>query len=119
MGAEPERVDDAYRSLVSGVHQPAVMPPDSVADGLLTRMGGVAFDVLSAAGVEIVTVTEEAIVEAAMFHLQRMKTVVEPSGAVPLAALRTRLANQIRGKKVGVIVSGGNTDFGWLPKPEG
>lgn len=116
MGAEPERVDDAYRSLVSGVHQPAVMPPDSIADGLLTRMGSVAFDVLSAAGVEIVTVTEEAIVEAAVFHLQRMKTVVEPSGAVPLAALRTRLADQIRGQKVGVIVSGGNTDFGWLPR---
>ncbi len=115
IGAEPQRVDDAYRSLQTGVHQPAVMPPDSIADGLLAVLGEKAFEILRAAGTEIVTVSENEIVDAAIFHLQRMKTVVEPSGAAPLAALR-KLGDTVAGRKVGVIVSGGNTDFAWLPR---
>jgi len=113
IGAEPEQVDDAYRSVQTGVHQPPVMPPESVCDGLLAGMGAKAFDILMAAGTEVVTVSEEAIIEAARFHLERMKVVVEPSGAVPLAAVR-RMRDRLAGKQVGVIVSGGNTDFAWM-----
>jgi threonine dehydratase len=113
IGAEPAQVDDAYRSVATGVHQPPVMPPVSICDGLLAGLGSKAFDILMAAGTEVVTVTEAEIVDAAVFHLQRMKTVVEPSGAVPLAAL-DRISDRVAGKQVGVIVSGGNTDFAWL-----
>jgi len=114
IGAEPEQVDDAFRSLQTGIHQPPVTAPLSIADGLLAGLGEKAFDILSAAQTEIVTMSEDEIVDAGLFHLQRMKTVVEPSGAVPLAALR-KISGDIQGKKVGVVVTGGNTDLAWLP----
>ncbi len=113
IGAEPEAVDDAYRSLQTGVRQPRVPNPDTWADGLLTGLGQTPFDILIAGGTEIVTITEEALLAAALFHVQRMKLVVEPSGAAGLAAIRT-VAEEIEGMRVGVIISGGNTDFRWL-----
>lgn len=113
IGAEPEAVDDAYRSLQTGVRQPRVSNPDTWADGLLTGLGQTPFDILTAGGTEIVTITEEALLAAALFHVQRMKLVVEPSGAAGLAAIRT-VADEIKGLRVGVIISGGNTDFRWL-----
>jgi threonine dehydratase len=113
VGAEPEAVDDAYRSLQTGVRQPRVPDPTTWADGLLTGLGEIAFSVLTEAGTEIVTITEGDLLAATLFHLQRMKLVVEPSGAAGLAALRN-LAGAVRGQRVGVIISGGNTDFRWL-----
>ena len=113
IGAEPEAVDDAHRSLLSEERQPGVVPAITIADGLRTGLGQRAFDILIAAGVEILTVSEQAIASAARFHLDYMKTVVEPSGAVPLAALQT-YPGRIERRKVGVVVSGGNTDFAWL-----
>ncbi len=113
VGAEPEAVDDAYRSLQTGVRQPRVPNPTTWADGLLTGVGEIPFEILTAAGTEIVTVTERALLEAALFHLERMKLVVEPSGAAGLAAVRA-IADEVRGLQVGVIISGGNTDFRWL-----
>ena len=68
---------------------------------------------LAPAGVEIVTVTEAAIVKAARDHLERMKIVVEPSAGTVLAAVRAR-AHDWRGLRIGAILSGGNTDFRWL-----
>ena len=59
------------------------------------------------------TVSEAEIVDSARFHLERMKVVVEPSGAVGLAAVRKM---NIQGRRVGVIISGGNTDFRWLDR---
>ena len=115
IGGEPQAVDDAFRSLQSGVRQPGVEQPRSWADGLLTGLGEINFEILRQHQVEIVTVSEEAIVEAARFHLTHMKLVVEPSGAVPLAALRA-LGEQLRGQRVGLVLSGGNTDFGWLER---
>ena len=76
---------------------------------------GTAASALSAGGVEVVTVSEEAIVAAAGFHLFRMKHLVEPSGATGLAAIR-ELGAEVAGKRVGVIVSGGNTDLAWLER---
>ncbi len=116
VGAEPYAVDDAYRSLQTGVIQPQVEDPDTVADGLLTQLGDLTFATLSWAGVEIVRVDEDAIVDAALFHLHRMKMLVEPSGATGLAAVRA-LGEDIAGKRIGVIISGGNTDLRWLPVP--
>jgi threonine dehydratase len=113
IGAEPEAVDDAYRSLQTGVRQPRVPNPDTWADGLLTGLGEIPFGILTRGGTEVITITEQALLEAALFHLQRMKLVVEPSGAAGLAALRT-IAGDIGGLRVGVIISGGNTDFRWL-----
>ena len=113
LGAEPEAVDDAYRSLASGELQPGVERPQTLADGLMTGLGPINFEILRNSGVEIVTVTEQAIVEAATFIVLRMKLVVEPSAATVLAAMRAA-ADRLRGKRVGAILSGGNTDFGWL-----
>jgi threonine dehydratase len=113
VGAEPEAVDDAYRSLQTGVRQPRVPNPTTWADGLLTGIGQIPFDILTAAKAEIVTVTEQALLAAALFHLQRMKLVVEPSGAAGLAAVRA-LGTGSSSRRIGVIISGGNTDFRWL-----
>lgn len=113
IGAEPKAVDDAFRSLQTGIRQPRVPDPQTWADGLLTGLGELTFRVLRELAVRVVTVEETDIVAAALFHLQRMKLVVEPSGAVGLAALR-HLASELAGRRVGVIISGGNTDFRWL-----
>jgi len=112
-GAEPEAVDDAFRSLETGIRQPAVRDPRTLADGLLTGLGEINFDLLRKRGVRVVTVGEEELVDAARFVLQRMKLVIEPSAATVLAAIRRR-AGELRGKRIGAIFSGGNTDFAWL-----
>lgn len=111
VGGEPEAVDDAYRSMRDRTLYPAVPEPRTLADGLLTGLGERNFSIMSEHRVEIVTVTEVQIVESARFHLERMKLVVEPSGAVGLAALRKA---GFAGLRVGVVISGGNTDFRWL-----
>lgn len=113
LGAEPFAVDDAYRSLATGRRQPAVVSPVTLADGLLTGIGARPFTILSELGAEIIRVSETAILDAALFLLLRMKLVVEPSGATPLAAMRTE-PGRFAGRRVGVILSGGNTDLGWL-----
>lgn len=113
VGAEPFAVDDAYRSLRSGIRQPGVESPVTLADGLVTGIGARPFAILTALDVDIIRVTEAAILEAAHFLLRRMKLVVEPSGAVPLAAIRTD-PDRFRSQRVGVILSGGNTDLAWL-----
>jgi threonine dehydratase len=115
IGAEPLAVDDAYRSLTSGVRQPRVVDPVTTADGLLTGLGELTFDILLAAGAQVVTVTEDAIVDAARFHLERMKLVVEPSGATALAAVRAMGASAA-GRRIGVVISGGNTDLAWFER---
>jgi len=111
-GAEPDTVDDAFRSLELGRLQPAVSDPRTVADGLMTGLGRINFEILRKHGVSVVTVTEQAIVESARFVVERMKLVIEPSAATVLAAIRKR-ADGLRGKRVGAIFSGGNTDFAW------
>ena len=113
VAAEPAAADDAFRSLEEGRIVPSV-DPRTVADGLLTSLGTLTFAIIRERGVEIVTVSEEAIV-AAMRHVwERMKIVIEPSSAVPLGAL---LAGALRaaGQRVGVILTGGNVDLDRLP----
>jgi threonine dehydratase len=112
-GAEPAGADDAQRSLAEGRIVPS-LHPQTVADGLLTSLGLNTFAILRALAAGIVTVSEAAII-AAMRHMwERMKVLVEPSSAVPLAALlERRLA--VAGTRVGIIVSGGNVDLDVLP----
>jgi threonine dehydratase len=97
-----DTVDDAYRSLTTGVLQPAVPDPQTLGDGLMTGLGQINFEILRERGVRIVTVTEESMVHAGRFILERMKLVVEPSAATVLAAIR-RIAQQLRGRRVGAI----------------
>ena len=108
-GVEPERADDARRSLEAG-RIVAGGPPDTIADGLRTTLSERTFAVLRTHLEGIATVREDEIVEAMRFLWERMKLVVEPSGAVSLAALLAGRLD-VRGKRVGVIVSGGNVDL--------
>ena len=117
LAAEPEAVDDAARSMATGVRQPRVEDPQTLADGLLTGIGEPNFELFQRHRVEVVTCSEAAMVDAARFMLQRMKMVVEPSGATVLAAIRA-IADEVRGARVGMIVTGGNTDLRWLCGPE-
>jgi threonine dehydratase len=113
LAAEPLAVDDAARSMATGVRQGRVDGAKSHADGLMTGLGAPNFELLRRHRVRVVTVTEPALVDACRFFVERMKIVVEPSGATVLAALRA-IAAELRGKRIGMVLSGGNTDFAWL-----
>ena len=113
VGAEPKGADDAYRSFQAGEILP-MDAPDTIADGLLTSLGDKTFPIIREHVREIVTVSDPDIVEAMRLMWERMKIVVEPSAAVPLGAL-LRGALKVKGKRVGVIVSGGNVDLDALP----
>ena len=110
---EPAGADDAYRSFTSGKFVPSVNP-QTIADGLLTSLGKLTFPLILDKVDEIATVSEDAIVAAMRMIWERMKIVVEPSGAVPFAAI---IENKIdvAGKRVGLILTGGNTDLAKLP----
>ena len=113
IAAEPEGADDAYRSLKSGRIVPSVHP-NTIADGLLTSLGDLTFPIIQRRVRDIVLVSEEAIVEAMRCLWERMKILVEPSGAVPLGAILSRRLD-VKGRRVGIIVSGGNVDLDRLP----
>ncbi|MFP4394164.1 MAG: threonine/serine dehydratase [Anaerolineales bacterium] len=113
IGAEPVLVDDAARSLRAGrIHPPTGAP--TVADGLCTFLGDVNFTIIQERVSDIVTVSEHSIVDAMRIVWERMKLIIEPSSAVPVAALfeHPELA---RGQRVGIILSGGNVDVTHLP----
>lgn len=114
IAAEPAAADDAARGFALGVMQPQVLPVATVADGLTTAMSAMTFDVMRAKVDAVVTVTEAAIVEAMRLIWMRLKIVVEPSCAVPLAAL-LEARYEARGATVGIILTGGNVDLDRLP----
>jgi threonine dehydratase len=110
---EPAGADDAYRSLRAGRIIPQT-DPRTVADGLRTSLAPRTFAVIRELVTDIVTVGEEEIIQAMRQVLERMKIVIEPSAAVPVAAvLAGRLP--VAGKRVGIILSGGNVDWDHLP----
>ena len=116
VGAEPALADDAFRSLLSGQRLPA-LPPKTIADGLRTSLGERNFPILQRLLAGIVTVEEDAIVAAMRLIWERMKLVVEPSGAVPLAAVLSAPA-RFAGRRVGLVISGGNLDLSeWMKRP--
>ncbi len=114
VGTEPEAADDAARSLARGSIQPAVDPPRTIADGLRTQLGELTFAMIRAGVARIVTVEESAIIDAMRTLWMRMKIVIEPSAAVPAAALLGGRI-EVTGRRVGVILSGGNVDLDALP----
>ncbi|RIH66452.1 pyridoxal-phosphate dependent enzyme [Mariniphaga sediminis] len=113
IATEPAGADDAFRSFRAKKLIPSVNPK-TIADGLLTSLSDRTFSVILDKVDDIVTVSEEKIVEAMRLIWERMKIIVEPSSAVPLAAI---LGNkvEVKNKKVGIILSGGNVDLERLP----
>ncbi|MDH3813511.1 MAG: pyridoxal-phosphate dependent enzyme [Acidobacteriota bacterium] len=112
-GSEPAGADDAFRSLRDGTLYPSVAPK-TIADGLLTSLSNRTFRILSDRLEGILTVNEETIVRAMRLLWERMKLVVEPSGAVPLAAVLQN-PKRFADRRVGLIISGGNVDLDHLP----
>jgi threonine dehydratase len=113
IAGEPKGADDAYRSLRDGRIYPSENPR-TVADGLRTSLGSLTFPIIRRHVRRIVTVEEDSIV-AAMRHVwERMKILIEPSAAVPLAAVLEG-GFDMRGKRIGIILSGGNLDLDRLP----
>ncbi|MGE3818250.1 MAG: threonine/serine dehydratase [Isosphaeraceae bacterium] len=108
LGAEPERADDAMRSLASGRIEPS-NDPKTVSDGLRTSLGSKTFAVLSRHLDGIVTSTEAETLDAMRFVWERLKSVIEPSSAVPVAPILTRKVD-VSGLRVGVILTGGNVE---------
>ncbi len=113
IAAEPAGADDAYRSMQAGRIIPSENPV-TIADGLLTSLGSLTFPIIREHVRQIVTVSEQAIVDAMRLIWERMKIVVEPSAAVPLGVLLEKKID-VRGKRVGIILSGGNVDMDNLP----
>ena len=111
--AEPKNADDAYRSFKAG-HIIADDAPQTVADGLKVPLKDLTWHFVSNYVTDIFTVTEEEIVEAMYLCWQRMKIVMEPSSAVAIAAI-LKNPEVFAGKKVGVILTGGNVDLNKLP----
>lgn len=112
-GAEPKNVDDAKRSFDSGIiHKNKSL--NTIADGLKTHLGDINFPIIKENVEDILLVEENEIVEAMKFLWERLKIIIEPSCAVAYAAL---LKNKtiFKGKKVGIILTGGNVDLTKLP----
>jgi threonine dehydratase len=110
IGVEPEAGDDGARSLRSG-RRVRIEDPQTIADGARTpSLGVVTFELIQRYVSDIVTVPDEELIRAMRFGLQRLKLVIEPTGALALAALLSGKV-QSRGERVGVIISGGNVDL--------
>ena len=110
---EPTGANDAWKSFKTGELVPSV-EPQTMADGLLTSLSGLTFRAIQQHVDEILLCDENNIVEAMRLIWERMKIIVEPSSAVPLGALMQNQQNW-KGKKIGIILSGGNVDLGDLP----
>ena len=113
VGVEPEGADDAARSLRAG-HIVTGVKPNTIADGLRGLLGVHPFAVIRTHVADIDTVSDAAITDAMRRLWEVLKIVVEPSGAVPYAAVAAG-ALEVRGRRVGLILSGGNLDLDALP----
>ena len=113
LGVEPESADDALRSIKSGEIVPSDYPP-TIADGLRSSLGEKTFPMIQKFVDDIHTVSEKEIISSMRFVWERMKIIVEPSSAVTMAAVLNNPAS-FRGKKTGVIFSGGNINLSHLP----
>ncbi len=113
IGAEPMEADDAYRSLISGKIE-INETSNTIADGLRTNLGDINFPIIQKYVDQILRVEEDEIIAAMRLIWERMKIIIEPSCAVPFAAV---LKNKelFKDKKVGIVLSGGNVDLSKLP----
>jgi threonine dehydratase len=113
IAAEPEQADDAYRSFKAG-HVIADDAPSSIADGLLVPLKDLTWHFVSNHVSEIYTASEQEIIDAMKLTWKHLRIVMEPSSAVPLATI-LKNKDAFAGKRVGVIVTGGNVDLDTLP----
>lgn len=113
IAGEPANADDACRSFNSGHFIPSANP-QTIADGLLTSLGTLTFPIIMGYVANIITAREETIIAAMKMTWERMKIIIEPSSAVPLAALMER-KEEFAGKRIGIILSGGNVSLDHLP----
>jgi threonine dehydratase len=113
IAAEPEMADDAFRSLQAGQILPSENP-HTIADGLKTSLGTLTYPIIRQRVEQIVTVSEAGIIAGMRFIWERAKIIVEPSAATVIGLLLERKI-ELAGKRVGVIVSGGNVDLDKLP----
>lgn len=112
-GAEPSAVDDAFRSFQSGKIQTNATA-NTIADGLRTNLGTVNFPIIKELVEDILLVDEQEIIDAMRLVYERLKIVIEPSSAVPLAAVWKNKV-KFQHKNIGIIISGGNVDLTKLP----
>lgn len=116
IGVETEPANDAWQSLRAG-QRVSIPVPDTIADGIRTTCLGVyTFEIMRKLVEEIALVADADVIEAMRFMALRMKLVAEPTGAVPVAALMARKIPVVSGKRVGVVVSGGNADPAMIVK---
>jgi threonine dehydratase len=113
IAGEPEMADDAFRSMQVGEIVPSV-GPKTIADGLLTSLGTLTFPIIQQRVEQIVTVSEQGIIDTMKFVWERVKIIIEPSSAVAVGVLWEKKID-FSGLKVGVILSGGNVDLEKLP----
>jgi len=113
IGAEPEGADDAFRSMQSRKPEPS--QANTIADGLLTSLGDKTLPIILELVKEIITVNDTEIVASMRLLWERMKIIIEPSSAVPFAAVMKN-KDKFKNKKVGIILSGGNVDLDKISK---
>jgi threonine dehydratase len=113
IGAEPLNANDAWKSFKTGILTPSVNPI-TIADGLLTSLSELTFSIIKKNVDEILTVSEESIISSMKLIWERMKIIIEPSSATVLAVIKEN-PGFFKGKKVGLIISGGNVDLSKLP----
>ena len=112
-GAEPAEADDAYRSLQNG----EIVPNDTIntiCDGLRAQIGTITFPIIQKYVDEIITLSEDEILDSMKMIWERLKIIVEPSCSISLAAI-IKNKNKFSGKNVGLIMSGGNVDLNQIP----
>ncbi len=107
--AEPAIADDAFESMRTGIRQPE-RPPHTVAEGLRTSLGDITFPIVRDGVREVLLVEEQEIIASTVMFILRAKLLIEPSAGVVVAAL-LRYRNRFAGKRVGVILTGGNVDL--------
>jgi threonine dehydratase len=113
IAAEPVGADDAYQSFYQKKFIPSVNP-DTIADGLRTSLGSLTFPIIRRLVNDIVTVNDQATIEAMKLVWERMKIIIEPSSAVALAIV-LKHKHRFEGRRIGIIISGGNVDLMHLP----
>ena len=113
IGTEPFEVDDAYRSLISGKIETNITT-NTIADGLRTQLGDKNFPIILNEVKKIIRITEDEIIDSMKLIWQRLKIICEPSCSLPLAGI-IKNKDEFKGKKIGVVITGGNIDLDSLP----
>lgn len=113
IGAEPLNANDAWKSFKTGTLTPSVNPL-TIADGLLTSLSDLTFSIIKKNIDDVLTASEESIISSMKLIWERMKIIIEPSSATVLAVIKEN-PGIFRGKRVGLIISGGNVDLTRLP----